>query len=196
MQLLCTHASAFTFVNVPSCLAGFCEWIHQGFAFHCISLRLFVHLHQCMLWACIGKPVQSVVSCCLWSPLVCCSTILHLSIVSGLFLFPHHPLFPLFVISLGVPCPSLLGGDSWLGCQDLPAMGAVSSRSSLGHSSSIGRCCCELESFVLTVSTAHFTTSLFQFLRAFEAYIGSLEDMKTDKYSDKERGVEPQTARW
>lgn len=29
---------------------------------------------------------------------------------------------------------------------------------------------------------------------AFEAYIGSLEDMKTDKYSDKERGVEPQTA--
>jgi len=31
--------------------------------------------------------------------------------------------------------------------------------------------------------------------RAFEAYIGSLEDMKTDKYSDKERGVEPQIAR-
>ncbi|XP_020614640.1 cGMP-dependent protein kinase 1-like isoform X2 [Orbicella faveolata] len=29
---------------------------------------------------------------------------------------------------------------------------------------------------------------------AFEAYIGSLEDMKTDKYSDKERGVEPQIA--
>ena len=74
-------------------------------------------------------------------------------------------------------------------------MGAVSSRSSLGHSSSIRRRCCELESFVLTVCTAYFTTSLFQFLRAFEAYIGSLEDMKTDKYSDKERGVEPQTAR-
>ncbi|XP_073241492.1 cGMP-dependent protein kinase 1-like isoform X2 [Porites lutea] len=27
---------------------------------------------------------------------------------------------------------------------------------------------------------------------AFEAYIGSLEDMKTDKYSDEKRGVEPQ----
>ena len=132
MQLLCTHASAFTFVYVPSCLAGFCECIHQGFAFHCISLRSFLHLHQCMLWACFGKPVQSVVFCCLWIPRVCCRTILYFSIVSGLFLFPYRPLF---VISLGVPCPSLLGGDSWLGCQDLPAMGAVSSRSSLGHSS-------------------------------------------------------------
>lgn len=28
----------------------------------------------------------------------------------------------------------------------------------------------------------------------FEAYIGSLDDLKTDKYSDKDRGVEPQTA--
>ncbi|XP_022780827.1 cGMP-dependent protein kinase 1-like [Stylophora pistillata] len=28
----------------------------------------------------------------------------------------------------------------------------------------------------------------------FEAYIGSLDDLKTDKYSDKARGVEPQTA--
>ena len=36
---------------------------------------------------------------------------------------------------------------------------------------------------------------VFLSCRAFEAYIGSLEDMKTDKYSDKERGVEPQTAR-
>ena len=34
-----------------------------------------------------------------------------------------------------------------------------------------------------------------QFCRAFEAYIGSLEDMKKDNYSDKERGVEPQIAR-
>lgn len=31
--------------------------------------------------------------------------------------------------------------------------------------------------------------------RAFEAYIGSLEDMKTDKYSDEKRGVEPQMLR-
>ncbi|XP_073241494.1 cGMP-dependent protein kinase 1-like isoform X4 [Porites lutea] len=30
---------------------------------------------------------------------------------------------------------------------------------------------------------------------AFEAYIGSLEDMKTDKYSDEKRGVEPQMLR-
>ncbi|KAL9984892.1 hypothetical protein ACROYT_G007237 [Oculina patagonica] len=29
---------------------------------------------------------------------------------------------------------------------------------------------------------------------AFEAFIGSLEDMKTDKYSDKERGIEPHIA--
>ena len=37
--------------------------------------------------------------------------------------------------------------------------------------------------------------SVCYLFRAFEAYIGSLEDMKTDKYSDKERGVEPQIAR-
>ncbi|KAK2563745.1 cGMP-dependent protein kinase 1, partial [Acropora cervicornis] len=37
-------------------------------------------------------------------------------------------------------------------------------------------------------------SKLHSCIRAFEAYIGSLEDMKTDKYSDKERGVEPQTA--
>lgn len=37
--------------------------------------------------------------------------------------------------------------------------------------------------------------AMFAFLRPFEAYIGSLEDLQTDKYSDKARGVEPQTAR-
>ena len=51
------------------------------------------------------------------------------SIVSGLF--PHYPpLFLLYVLYQCHRCPSsLLHGCSWLGCQDLPAMGAVSSRS-------------------------------------------------------------------
>ena len=71
--------------------------------------------------------------------------------VSGLFL-PHTPFFVLYVLYQCSWCPfSPLRGDSWLGCQDLPAMGAVSSRSwlptveapgCLGHSTSIWRCYC------------------------------------------------------
>ena len=36
---------------------------------------------------------------------------------------------------------------------------------------------------------------LCPFYRAFGEFIGALDDMKKDKYSDKERGVEPQIAR-
>ena len=40
------------------------------------------------------------------------------------------PIFPLYILYQCDGCPSsLLRGGSWLGCQDLPAMGAVSSRS-------------------------------------------------------------------
>ena len=60
-----------------------------------------------------------------------CSTILPSTIAAGLFP-PHPPLFSnVYIINYqcdGCPC-SLLRGGSWLGCQDLPAMGAVSSRS-------------------------------------------------------------------
>ena len=46
--------------------------------------------------------------------------------ISGLFL-PHPPFFVLYVLYHCSWCPfSPLRGDSWLGCQDLPAMGAVS----------------------------------------------------------------------
>ena len=80
-----------------------------------------------------------------------CSTFLHSSMVS---VSPPAPLFPQNIYYNyqcdGCP-PSLLGGGSWLGCQDLPAMGAVSSRSWLpiveapgcpGLLTSIEQCCC------------------------------------------------------
>ena len=40
------------------------QCIHQRSAFPCLLLCSFVHLRQCMLWASIGKPVQSVVFYC------------------------------------------------------------------------------------------------------------------------------------
>ena len=77
----------------------------------------------------------------------CCSAILRSSIVSGLFLPSPSPFFPLYILYQCDRCPVFPSTwDSWLGCQDLPAMGAVSSRSwlpiveapgCLGHSTSI-----------------------------------------------------------
>ena len=78
---------------------------------------------------------------------VCCSAVLPSSVVSGLSPPSYPPLFPLFIFYQYDGCPfSLLCMCSWLGCQDLPAMGGVSSRSwlllveapgCLGHSTSI-----------------------------------------------------------
>ena len=66
-------------------------------------------------------------STCAWIRHVSCSAILHSSIVSGLFP-PYPPFFPLYILYQWDGCASsLLHGVSWLGCQDLPVMGAISS---------------------------------------------------------------------
>ena len=67
-ELLCTCASAFTYVNVPSCSTIFLRHLRQctrqGFALPCTLRSLFMHLRQCMRGASVDKPVQSVVFCC------------------------------------------------------------------------------------------------------------------------------------
>ena len=78
---------------------------------------LFMHLRQCMRGASVGKPVQSAVFCCPHVRLVCCSAILHSSIVSGLFLSapPASPLLfsTVYILYQCDGCPSsLLRGSS------------------------------------------------------------------------------------
>ena len=56
------------YINIPSCQQCFVQHFHycisQESAFPCIQLCFFVPLRQCMLWARIGRPVQSAVFCC------------------------------------------------------------------------------------------------------------------------------------
>ena len=109
VELLCTCASAFAYVEVPSCPAVFCEALAPVLpAGVCPPMHftvLFVRLRQCMCFSSVAEPLQSVVlfSICGWIPCILyqcdgCSS-------------------------------SLLRGGSWLGCQDLWAMEEVSSRS-------------------------------------------------------------------
>ena len=56
-KLLCARTQQCFVRHLGQCIC-------QGSAFPCVLLCLFVHLHQCILWACIGKPVQSAVFCC------------------------------------------------------------------------------------------------------------------------------------
>ena len=86
-----------------------------------------------MHWELIAAWVVSglLLSTCTCIPCVCCSAVVCWSIFSGLFSpHPYPPLFPMYIIYQCDVCPSSpLRWGSWLGCQDLPAMGAVSSRS-------------------------------------------------------------------
>ena len=95
-ELLCTCASAFTYVNVPSCPTIFSrhlrQCLRQGSALPCTLRCLFMHLRQCMRGASVGKPVPTVVFCCPHvhgSLVFFSSAILHSSIFSGLF--PSSP---------------------------------------------------------------------------------------------------------
>ena len=68
MELLCTLASAYAYINIPSCQWCFvkhlCQCICQGPEFPCILLCSFVHMCQCILLAHVGKLVQLAVFCC------------------------------------------------------------------------------------------------------------------------------------
>ena len=136
--MLCTRASAFTYVNVPLCPAVFCEAlapVHP--AGDCIPL----HFAVCV---CAPAPVHALsllLSTCVWIPHVCRSAFLHSSIVSGLSPLPSLVSTAYIISVWRVPF-----FPSWLGCQDLPAIGAVSSRNwlprveapgCLGHLTSI-----------------------------------------------------------
>ena len=76
MELLCTRASAFAYVEVPSCPAVFCEALAPVHAAGvCPPMHfavLFVHLRQCMCFSSVAEPLQSVVllSICGWIPCI------------------------------------------------------------------------------------------------------------------------------
>ena len=134
-----TRASAFTYVNIPSCPAMCTSASCRGLQFasfccvcSCTCAGAFFDL---VLVACVvgGRLLFT----CTYIPLVCCRTVLCSGVVSGLF-FPPAPSIPSFVSSVSYisviyqchGCPSYpMHWGSWLGCSDLPAMGAVSSRS-------------------------------------------------------------------
>ena len=142
-------------VPVPSPMSAyptvFCETpatLHSSGA--CVPLLFFIVRSCTWASACFGLALVSLcrqlLSTWAWIPRVLCSVILPLRIVSGLF-SPHpQPLFLPYILCQCYRCPSpLQHGGSWLACQDLPAMGAVSSRSwqsivqapgCLGHSTS------------------------------------------------------------
>ena len=129
------------------------QCICQGSAFPCILLYSFITCTSACLevgLVSLCNQCSSVVHMCMDPLCICCSEVLPLSIASGLFSSPHPwPTIPFFYCILYQcdRCPSsLLGGVSWLGYHDLPAIGAVSSRSwlptveapgCLGHSTSI-----------------------------------------------------------
>ena len=89
--MLCTRASAFAFVNVPSCPVVLCEvlaplhpsrvcdplhfavCVHAPAPVHALSLHWYAYAVSGLL-----------LFTCMWIPRVCCSAILHSSIVSGL----------------------------------------------------------------------------------------------------------------
>ena len=126
---LCQHF--FKPSHVHQCiLLGHCTRFHFAV---CVGAPALVHaLSQC--WQHVQSMVLILLSSCTCIPRVCCrSTVLYSSIVSGLFPpfpNPYPPLFPMYIIYQCDGCPSsLMHRDSWLGCQDLPSMGAVSSRS-------------------------------------------------------------------
>ena len=156
-QLFCTCTDAFTYVNVPSCPTMFCEALAPMHAAGVCAPRLFalfVHtpapVHAWSQCCCCCAVSSLMLSTCAWIPCVCCSAILRSSIVPGLSPPPSLPFFLLYLY-YNYRCnrcaSSLLCGASWLGCQDLPVMGKVSSRSWLpiveapgcqgGHSPSI-----------------------------------------------------------
>ena len=76
----------------------------------------------CNQWSSIAH-MRVDPSCLLWR---------HSTFGHSFWIVPPYPfpIFPLYILYQCDGCPSsLLRGGSWLGCQDLPAMGAVSSRS-------------------------------------------------------------------
>ena len=131
-ELFCTCASAFAYVNIPSCPTVFCEALapmHAAGVCAPLLFGLFMHLRQCMRGASIGKPVQSAVLCC---PHVRGSLVF----VVAPFYFEHSfwvvPPYPLlfllyihvyYISVMGALLPFCVGAHGW------PAMGAVSSRS-------------------------------------------------------------------
>ena len=114
----------------------FCEAhapVHEAGVCAPLQLVSFVHAHTPVhAWsqhwsACAVSGL--LLPTCAWIPRVCCGAILRLS---SFWIVPSlpFPIFPLYILYQCDGCPSsLLRGGSWLGCQDLPAMGAVSSRS-------------------------------------------------------------------
>jgi len=101
------------------CSLAFCcvrSWTYASARFELVLISL------CSLWS-------SVVHVCMDPPCISCSTILSTHTVSGLS-SPHPPLFPLYIFyQFDRWHSSLLHGGSWLGWQDLPAIGAILSRS-------------------------------------------------------------------
>ena len=88
MDLLGTHASAFTYVNVPSCPTVFCEAPAPVLAAGVcapLHLVLFVHAHtQVHVWSqhWYAFAVSGLLlPTCAWIPRVCCGTVLRLSTV-------------------------------------------------------------------------------------------------------------------
>ena len=127
------HSPMSTFLQAQWCfLRHLCQYVRQGPALPFIFLCLVVQLGQCMHRARIGEQVQSAVFCCPHT---------HGSPVFVVLPFyiqaqyldcspPTLPFFPLYRLYKCDGCPSsLLCESSWLGCHNLPAMGAVSSRS-------------------------------------------------------------------
>ena len=111
-KLLCARTQQCFVRHLGQCIC-------QGSAFPCVLLCSFVHLHQCILWACIGKPVRSAIFCCpheRGSLLLHGSAILPSSIVSGIFM--SHPwfycwwcwplAFPLFLVGFSASSPTWL----------------------------------------------------------------------------------------
>ena len=107
-ELLCTHAIAFTCVNIPSCPAVFCEAlapVHGAGVWALLHFALFVnapapvHAWSKHWQACAVSGL--LLSTCVWIPCVSYSTILCSSIVSGLFP-PYPPLFFHFIYYISV----------------------------------------------------------------------------------------------
>ena len=100
-----------TFCHAQQCFERhLSRCIRQGSALPCISRCLFMHLHQCMPGASVGKPVQSAVLCCPHARVSFVFVIAH-SIFERSFWVAPHPLLaflPLYIHYISVTGARLL----------------------------------------------------------------------------------------
>ena len=148
--------NAHTPVHLPMSRLLQTQGCYVRHLFQCIrygSAFPFILLSSIVLWASIGNPVQAAVFCHPHAH----GSLVFAAVLSCIWAWfwvvppPTLPcLFCMYCISIaGALFPLCVGAHGW--CQDLPAMGTVSSRSRLpiveapgclGHSTSVWWCCC------------------------------------------------------